>query len=376
MYINLTIFLKAVYITLFKRAFSIRRWFWVALFSVLFWLTWVLITIGRLLDYVFFPKFRTQEIKDPIFIVGTPRSGTSYTQSLMCLDGEQFAYLNLQQTIFPVIVYQRLFSLVGRMDRYCGKIFSRSINWLERKFFGAWDDRHFMGLNRPEEDEALFLFCLMSESIFMLFPYIKELWEVAFADSLPEKQRQKLMRYYKSCIQRHLYATGKDKIFLTKSTSFAGRIDSMLEIFPDARIIHLVRHPYQTIPSHVSLFHQSWGLHSPEIAKDSPESEDYALLAVKWYQNMLDKQDEFADDRYIRIPYSELAENPQGIIEKIYTHFGLTMSDSFSARLQTVTETSRNYKSKHTYTLEEYGLSKAWIQTELGGVLEAYDFEV
>ena len=375
MYINLTIFLKAVYITLFKRAFSIRRWFWVALFSVLFWLTWILIAIGRLLDYVIFPKYRNQDIKDPIFIVGTPRSGTSYTQSLMCLDREQFAYLNLYQTIFPAIVYHRLFDAAGWVDRHCGKIFSRSISWFERKFFGAWDDQHYMGMNRPEEDEALFLFCLMSESIFMLFPYIKELWDVAFPDSLPEKQRQKLMRYYKSSIQRHLYATGQDKIFLSKSTSFAGRIDAMLETFPDARIIHLVRHPYQTIPSHISLFHQSWGLHSPEIAKDSPESEDYALLAVKWYQNMLDKQDEFSDDRYIRIPYVELAENPQGTIEKIYTHYGLSMSDAFKTRLQEVTKASHNYKSKHAYTLEEYGLSKDWIQTELGGVIEAYGFE-
>ncbi len=375
MYINLSIFLKAIYITLFKRPFSLRRWFWVILFSLIFWLVWCLIAVGRMLDFIFFPNFRNQEIKDPIFIVGAPRSGTSYTQSLICLDQEQFAYLNLYQTIFPAIVYQRLFDSVGWLDRHCGNVFSRSIGWIERKFFGGWDDQHYMGMNQPEEDEALFLFCLMSESIFMLFPYINELWQVAFPDQLPEKERQKLMQYYKSSIQRHLYATGKNKIFLSKSTSFAGRIDSMMETFPDARIIHLVRHPYQTIPSHVSLFHQSWQLHSPEIAKDSPESEKYALLAVRWYQNMLDKQHQFTSDRYVRILYSELAKDPAAAIEKIYSHFGITMSEEFSARLTSVTTRSRNYKSKHSYSLEEYGLSKEWIQKELAGVIEAYGFE-
>jgi omega-hydroxy-beta-dihydromenaquinone-9 sulfotransferase len=375
MFVNLSIFFKALYITLFKRPFSLRRWFWVLLFSVVFWLTWCLIAIGRMLDHIFFADFKKQEIKEPIFIVGTPRSGTSYTQSLLCLDKEQFAYLNLYQTIFPAVFFQRVYDLAVWIDGHSGRIFSRTISWVERKFLGAWDDRHYMALNHPEEDEALFLFCLMSESIFMLFPYINELWEVAFPDTLPEKQRRKLMRYYKSCIQRHLYATGQNKIFLSKSTSFAGRIDSMLEFFPDARVIHLVRHPYQTIPSHISLFHQSWRLHSPEIAKDSPECEAYAMVAVQWYLNMLEKQHEFESSRYIRIAYPELAADPEATIEKIYKYFDLPMSDKYKARLQAFIEHSRNYKSKHVYTLEEYGLSKAWIQRQLGVVLDAYGFE-
>jgi len=375
MYINLTVFLRALKITLLKRPFSIRRWFWITLFSLLFWVTWCLIAVGRLLDHVFFPGFKKQQINAPVFIVGTPRSGTSYTQSLMCLDCEQFAYLTLLQTIFPAIVYHRLFALFGWLDAHCARIFSRSISWLERKFFGGWDDRHYMSLNRPEEDEALFLFCLMSESIFMLFPYIDELWEVAFPDILPERQRQKLMHYYKSSIQRHLYATGGNRIFLSKSTSFAGRIDSMLEVFPDARIIHLVRHPYQTIPSHISLFHQAWNLHFPEIDKASPESEAYALVAVQWYRNMLEKQASFPSGQYLRVPYTELAADPQGTVEQIYKHFALPMSEAFLERLHLVTQRSRNYQSKHAYSLEEYGLSKHWIQQELAEVMDAYGFE-
>ncbi len=375
MYLNLTIFLRALYITLLKRPFSLRRWFWVSLFSLLFWLTWCLIAIGRMLDHVFFPGFKKQEIKQPIFIVGTPRSGTSYTQSLMCLDHEQFAYLTLLQTIFPVVVYHRLFALCGWLDARSGRILSRTISWLERKFFGGWDDRHYMSLNQSEEDEALFLFCLMSESIFMLFPYIEELWEVAFPDTLPERQRQKLMHYYRSSIQRHLYATGGDRIFLSKSTSFAGRIDSMLAAFPDARIIHLVRHPYQTIPSHVSLFHQAWNLHFPEIDKASPESKAYARVAVNWYRNMLEKQGQFQPSQYLRVPYTELAADPQRTIEGIYRYFGLPLREAFLTRLQSATRQSRNYRSKHVYSLEEYGLSRQWIQRELGEVMAAYGFE-
>ncbi len=90
---------------------------------------------------------------------------------------------------------------------------------------------------------------------------------------------------------------------------------------------------------------------------------------------MLEKQHYFTADRYVLIPYEELAADPKAAIEKIYNHFGLVMSEEIKARLQSVTRRSRNYKSKHTYSLEEYGLSKEWIQKELAGVIEAYGFQ-
>ncbi len=160
------------------------------------------------------------------------------------------------------------------------------MGWCEKKWFGGWDDLHKMRLNQPEEDDALFLYAFESEAIFMLFPYVQELWEAGFPDALPAGERHKLMGYYRSCLQRHLYANDPAKTLLSKATQSSGTVESLLEEFPDAKFITIVRHPYRSVASHVSLFVPVWQAHSPEIAKDGLVAKAYARLAVEWYKHL------------------------------------------------------------------------------------------
>ncbi|MDH3520295.1 MAG: sulfotransferase [Myxococcales bacterium] len=375
MYVNLKLLSKALFITFFARPPRLRRWGWTLGVGIVFAVIWCAVALGRLLDRVFFPGFRQQPIREPVFIVGAPRSGTTFMQSLMSLDRERFTHLKLYQTIFPSVVYQRCFDFLGRVDARSGGLLSRLPHRIERHFFGAWDDMHRLAFDRPEEDEGLFVYTLMTESIYLLFPYVAELPEAGFPDRLPAKSRHRLMRYYASCLRRHLYATGPEKTLLSKSTSFAGRIDSMLERFPDARVVHLVRHPDECIPSHVSVFYPAWRAHSPEIRKDSPESRAYAQLAVDWYRNMFEKRHKFSEDRYVCLRYEEFVADPQAAVARIYAHFDFEMSDAFRARLAQAARAASRRERNHIYSLEEYGLSRAWIRERLGDVLEVYGFE-
>jgi len=43
--------------------------------------------------------------------------------------------------------------------------------------------------------------------------------------------------------------------------------------------------------------------------------------------------------------------------------------------LTAATQKQREFKSTHQYTLEEFGLSKEWIQEEIGDVLDFYALE-
>jgi len=310
-----------------------------------------------------------------VFIVGAPRSGTTFMQNLMSLDSERFTHFKLYQTIFPAVVFERGFALLGRLDARLGGVLARLSSRIEKHYFGAWDDMHRLAFDRPEEDEGLLVYTLMTESLYLLFPYVAELPDTGFPDRLPRRSRRRLMRYFESCLKRHLYATGPEKTLLSKSTSFAGRIESMLETFPDARVVHLVRHPDECIPSHVSVFYPAWQAHSPEIAKDSPESRAYAQLAVDWYRNMFDKRHKFSEDRYICLRYDDLVEDPERAVARVYAHFDLEMGDGFRERLRTAARKAGSRERKHAYTLEEFGLDKAWIRERLGDVLEAYGFD-
>jgi hypothetical protein len=169
---------------------------------------WFIVAAGRALDHVFFPAFKRQPVREPIFIVAPPRSGTTLTQKLMSLDEERFIYNALYQTIFPAVFFQRCFDAFIWLDRQIGSPLARVTGWAEKKWFGGWDGVHTMRFNQPEEDDGFFVYTFVTEAIFLLFLHVEELWEAGFQDALPAEKRRKVMGFYRSCLQRRLYASG------------------------------------------------------------------------------------------------------------------------------------------------------------------------
>ncbi len=375
MYFNYKLFLKAESLALFRQPFRFRRWGYVLLFSGLFLLFLVVVAVGRAVDQIFFRRFRRQRVTEPVFIIAPPRSGTTLVQNLLSLDEKRFLHLKMYQTILPAVCFQRAIDALVGLDRAIGRPCERLLGWCQKKWFGGWDDLHKMRLNQPEEDDALFLYAFQSEAIFMLFPYVRELWEAGFPDSLPPDGRRRLMRYYRSCLQRHLYANGPEKTLLSKATQSSGTVESLLQEFPDAKFITIVRDPYRSVASHVSLFVPVWQAHSPEITRNGRVSLAYARLAVEWYKHLFAFRERVSPRQYYCIDYRDLVRNPRKTIETLYAHFGWPMAEACRARLEAATQRQREFKSKHEYTLEEFGLSKEWIQQELGEIMDAYGLE-
>jgi hypothetical protein len=375
MFFNWRLFLRALGLALFRQPFRLRRWAYVLFFSGLFLLFRGFVVLGRALDQLLFPAFKRQPLKQPVFIIAPPRSGTTLVQNLLSLDGDRFVHLKLYQTIFPAVCFQRFFDLLAWADGRLGHPCARLMGWCEKKWFGGWDDLHKMRLNQPEEDDALFLYAFESEAIYMLFPFIRELWEAGFPDALPPADRHRLMRYYRSCLQRHLYGNAPDKTLLSKATQSSGTVESLKDEFPDARFITIVRHPYRSVASHVSLFVPVWHAHSPDIAKDGPVAKAYAGLAVEWYRHLFQFRTQIEPGRYYCIDYRDLVQDPRATIERVYAHFGWPLGAAYRARLDSATQRQRAFKSKHEYSLEEFGLSQQWIQDELGELLDFYQLE-
>ena len=375
MYINLSLFARAGYLSLFKAPFRLRRLAYTFLFIGLYWLMWLLVAFGRMLDHIFFPSFKRQPVRQPVFIVAPPRSGTTLTQKLLSLDSERFVHNKLYETIFPAVSFQKLFQALVWLDQHTGRLAWRLIGWAERKWFGGWDDMHKMRFNEPEEDDGFFVYTFVTEAIFLLFLHVEELWEAGFPDALPPGARHKNMGFYRTCLQRQLYLNGPEKTILSKATQSSGAVESLLAEFPDARFITIIRHPYKSVASHVSVFYPVWHAHSPELPKNSPVSKAYGLLAVRWFQHLFAFRNKIRPQQYHCIDFRDLTRDPLAEIEKLYQHFDWTISDSFRARLTEAVQKERKFQSKHDYSLEEFGLSEEWIQKELGPVLDYYNLE-
>lgn len=375
MYINLKLFFRALEIALFEKPASPRRWFFVIAFTGLFLAFWCVVAAGRLLDHLLYPGYRDQPVKEPVFIIAPPRSGTTITQKLMALDEERFSCVRFYQCVFPAVTFHKIFNAIAWIDKQLGDPFAQLATWMEKLFFGGWEDSHPMKFNEPEEDDGFFVYTFVTEAIYLLFPYVNELWGAGFMDDLSHSERRQVMRYYRSCLQRHLYATGPDKTQLSKATQLSGAFNCIREEFPDAKMITIIRHPRNSIPSHVSLFVPVWQTVDPIIKRDGPESREYAEIAVAWFKHMYQASQEQPTDRFYTIRFNELASDNQGTIEKVYQHFGWPISDALRERHETAGKKGREFKSSHKYTLEEFGLSEEWVQTECKEVIEGYGLQ-
>ena len=374
MYLNLGLTAKALYLSYLGRPFQLRRWVIVTFFLSLLICFWVVVAIGRALDHILYPEFRRQKIRQPVFIIAPPRSGTTFLQKLLAKNRGTFAPVLMYQTIFPSITIQKIIQSVALASRQKGGLLFDISSWIERHCFGGWDGMHKMRFAEPEEDDGYFVYTFVTEAIYLLFPFVRALWGAGFADDLPPRQRRRLMRYYRSCLQRHLYLNGPEKILLSKATQLSGSIDSLKLEFPDARIVNILRNPVESIPSHISVFYTVWNWVDPSIGKKSRESLEYAELAAAWFLHLEKNDITSRSENYLRIFYTDLVRHPDRAARSIYRHFGIPLTPSATRRIQKEAKRALEYKSSHQYTLEEYGLSAAWIKREVGGIMKRYDF--
>jgi uncharacterized protein YfbU (UPF0304 family) len=73
--------------------------------------------------------------------------------------------------------------------------------------------------------------------------------------------------------------------------------------------------------------------------------------------------------------YDDLVGDPQAKVEELYRRFGLELSTEYKEVLALEHEKASGYKSKHSYSLEEYGLSYGDIRKEFGDIFDYFGFK-
>ena len=374
LYIHLYTFFKIIYLNCFKH-FGIRRFIGTLLFVVLFTLLMAIVTVGRLLDEILFFRYRWTDFKQPVFIIANPRSGTTYLHRLMSLDEERYIYTLLFQTLFASVTILKLIDVMGWVDRRIGRPFRKFFDWIDGKVFDGWKDIHPMGINQTEEDEGMYVFPMITPAICLLCPYMEEFKYLTIPDkNLSQKHRKRMSKYYESSMKRFAYARGKDKIILSKNVLSTGRLKTVLEVFPDARIIYLIRNPKKAVPSFISMFALPWKVTSPDIPENSIHHQALGQVAMDFYTYFHEIKDELKQENLYTIRYEDFVKSPKESVLAIYESFGMPVSDAFLQRIEQETNKQRKYRSKHHYSLEQYGMTEEQVEVELKEVLEEYWF--
>lgn len=353
---------------------SFRLFFSSCFFTIVFFLHQALDLFFRIIDELFFFRYRHVIIKQPVFIFANPRSGSTYLHQLMTND-DRFVYMKLAHTIFPSASFAKLYKLFSYVDRKTGNPLKWLIKRSESLFFSGWKDIHPLAFNKTEEDEGIYTFALISPAVFLAFPFLHLVKESWLLDNDGEKVKKGIMNYYENSLKRFMYAQGSNKIYLSKNVLSSGRINCLLQRFPDAKVVYAVRNPYEALPSFISMFGAMYAALSPRMKANDEAMQAWAFLGIAFYKHFNEARKNIAENNLVEIKYDDLVTKPSLTIEKIYAKLQFDMSSAMKERLARLEERNKNYKSKHYYSLDQYGLSKDYIYGELKFLFDQFDFK-
>jgi hypothetical protein len=356
------------------RHFKWRIWLLSVFFIFLYSLNQFIHILFRITDEIFFRGYKKKQIKAPVFIISNPRSGTTFLHRLISLDHENFVYTKNAHTFQMTASFVKLANALKWIDVRTGNYLSRGFNKVDEKLWGGWDDMHPMGFNKAEEDEMVFAQMMMSTGIFIPFPYFHLINDNKFLDREPDDVRKNVMDFYESCIKRFLYAADGGRTYLAKNVMSTGRFKTLLQRFPDARIIYIARHPYDAVPSFASMFTAMYKLHSPNMPDSAPPKKAWAQLGIDYFKYSQEMKKAIPAEQFIELKYDDLLDKPQEEVLKVYRHFNWQPSANFLERLSREQARNRNYKSAHEYSLEQYGFTREEVCRELGDIMDELGF--
>ena len=261
------LFTGCVYIELFtvagRAAFSVTAKRLLLLLALLLGIPCLMVWnhAGLFLDDLLFPLWRNAQVKNPLFIVGNARSGTTFLHRLLMqrtqphaeavpetgaaqAERMEFTTFRTWEIIFAVSVtwktlFWQLWSMDNAVYRHVGlSLHTHVLRPLEAYLLGDAalpSSVHQVGSQQPEEDEWLMAHICLSQLLMFLFPLAGQMLNpIVFFDNyaeeggqeehgdgcaplaeaeaaakagliLPTHIKNTVFHYYRDCVRRHMY---------------------------------------------------------------------------------------------------------------------------------------------------------------------------
>lgn len=327
-------------------------------------------TLCFLLDYLLFPRLWGQKVKTPVFIVGHARSGTTLMHRLMAADGDRFSYFLYWETLFPSLLQKQCIRWLGRLDSFLGGLIHARLKAWDDKTFGPFRHMHDMSLWNSEEDQFVMRAAFVTQQWSTDLP-VMEVIDLFHLDQMPHKRRR-WMRHYRECVKRQLLLNGGKGIHLSKNPVMSGWVGSIIETFPDARIVVMMRDPKQCIPSLLKLVESAWRHKGWRPEQYQKSLEIMRELSFETFHNPQQQLEHHPT--HCTVDYRELISDPHATVQKAYARLGFEISPAFDAYLGARAEREKSHASRFEYSLGEYDLPESLIETELAGFYEHYQW--
>ena len=295
----------------------------------------------------------------PVFIVGHWQSGHSPMHHLMAND-PQFATTRLLHVALP--------SCFATAEPFARFLLRR------KKDMHRYVDSMPLWLDGPQGDDmAMGNLTELSYYHGYTFPRSYEaifrrtvLFEGVTADELTEWKR-----CYRWLCQKIAWHSGRSRV-LSRNAAHTGRIPQLLELFPQAKFIHLHRNPYRAFAGQI----EKWDNLSRVWALQTPNVDQLVAETVRLYPVLMQK---FLADRALipagqlaEVSYEELLANPVGTLHRVYSELSLPGIETLEPHLQAYVTNSKGRLAGHeiALTTEQQEL----VRREWGFAFEALGY--
>jgi len=291
------------------------------------------------------PEVAKQVIERPIFIVGLPRTGTTLLYNLLAQDPDNRAPLSWEVE-WPVPPPEPETYETDPRIKDAEKLFGN----LDR-LIPTLPAIHEFGARLPQECVPINAHEFLSMQFHITFHV------PSYQAWLHEQNMVRSYEFHRKFLQ-HLQSKYRKKRWALKSPAHLPAIDELLEVYPDALIIHTHRDPGKVMPSLASLHYAFRGMNSDSVnpARIGRNVMDawsiHLQRAVEARRRHRDKPQQFFDAHF-----EDTLADPVDLLRRAYEHFGLELSDVARDRMSAfLAANPRGSRGVHRYAAEDFGL--------------------
>ncbi len=279
-------------------------------------------------------KIQRIKVKRPIFILGHPRSGTTYLHYVLSQD-PRFAFCQTYEGLAP-----HVFLSGGAIVKSIMKLFMPGTRPQDNVKAGASlpiEEEFAMGsISQASWVKGLYF----PRSIFNVFDEY-----VTFQRG--DKQSEEWKRYFLFFVQKLAYRN-PNKTLLLKSPCNTARIKEILEVFPDAHFIHIHRNPYEVFLSNEGLYEKILPLLGFHRVKNE-FMHKYILYSYReMYTKYLRERIALSENQLYELPYASFIADPLNELSKAYQQLGLGSFEDVESFLMKEVKQAETFK-KNSY---------------------------
>ena len=292
-------------------------------------------------DRQLYPNIARQEIHQPLFIVGLPRSGTSVLHRLLGADPEHRSPLMWEVRAPSPPTRHDQKRRIRRATQSCN-----FFNWLVPTFGHV----HSVGAEVPQECVSLMTPTFLSDQFDAMY-YVPSYRTWFFRQDL-----RPAYEYHRRFLQ-HLQFRRAARRWILKAPTHMFAMPALLSVYPDALFVQTHRTPVDSMASVSSLVTILRSAFSDAVDPFivSREAIDY------WSETMekfLCERDRMANNRICDIQYDEIRREPIGAVRRIYEFFDWSLSQEAKQRMRVlITGQAERQSANHRYDLSQFGVT-------------------